>query len=114
MTGPMTPEEQAIPAAEWTPDAIDRLLQAVRDVPPCEEPDPAKLPAEITAVDDLMSAMNVARIHLSEAEDAMLLHHDDGEPITDRQRRAVRVACQQLRIAIARTLYAVAEPGESA
>lgn len=114
MTGPMSPEEAAIPAAEWTPDAIDRLLQAVRDVPPCEEPDPAELPAEITAVDELMSAMSVARIRLSEAEEAMLLHHDDGEPISDRQRDAVRVTCHNLRTAVARTLYAVSEPGESA
>ena len=87
------------------------MTTTLRIVPPCDELDPAPPPREIQAVEGLLTALAVAQVRLTEAVGAMLLHHDDGQPVTEKQRAAVRTACHNLRGEILRALHDIESGG---
>ena len=134
--GPMTPAEEAIPAAEWPSPPItgegadsllaaldaghmpaptveaatDRLMFMVEHLPD-EEPDPEPT-QELDAVAALMKDLTFAVLSLDELHHEMELRHDDGQPPADLHRRGVNAALHTLRGDIARCAYHFAEPGD--
>jgi hypothetical protein len=135
--GPMSPDEEAIPALEWpspmsgagadallasinaghmpavsAAEATDRLIFMVEHLPD-EDPDPTPTP-HLDAIDALLKELTVAVLSLHEVSHEIELRHDDGQPPSPTQRKAVRVALDNLRSEIARCAYHFDPTGDPA
>jgi hypothetical protein len=108
-TSPLPAEARAIAEQVWPPEALDRLIHAIRfGDPECEGDDTAPVATpELDAIDQLANAISAVRAQLVEPVACMQLRRDDDLPATPEQRAVARTAVWELRVAVAKVLFAL-------